>query len=120
MRALSYKQASFRHVLAVGTLVFGSFVCLCESAFKVAKGQEPEASEFELSVFPEEIFLTTDRDLQRVIAQIRKPNGLTDDVTDAMLVSVANEGVAKWQEDRLVPISDGCLLYTSPSPRDFG
>lgn len=112
MRALSYKQASFRQVLAVGTLVFGSFVCLCESAFKVAKGQEPEASEFELSVFPEEIFLTTDRDLQRVIAQIRKPNGLTDDVTDAMLVSVANEGVAKWQEDRLVPISDGETTVT--------
>ena len=112
MRALSYKQASFRQVLAVGTLVFGSFVCLCESALKVAKGQEPEASEFELSVFPEEIFLTTDRDLQRVIAQIRKPNGLTDDVTDAMLVSVANEGVAKWQEDRLVPISDGETTVT--------
>ncbi|MEC8160223.1 MAG: DUF1549 and DUF1553 domain-containing protein, partial [Planctomycetota bacterium] len=75
-------------------------------------GQEPEASEFELSVFPEEIFLTTDRDLQRVIAQIRKPNGLTDDVTDAMLVSVANEGVAKWQEDRLLPISDGETTVT--------
>ncbi|MEC7447203.1 MAG: DUF1549 and DUF1553 domain-containing protein, partial [Planctomycetota bacterium] len=75
-------------------------------------GQEPEASEFELSVFPEEIFLTTDRDLQRVIAQIRKPNGLTDDVTDAMSVSVANEGVAKWQEDRLVPISDGETTVT--------
>ena len=112
MRALSYKQASFRQVLAVGTLVVGSFVCLCESALKVAKGQEPEASEFELSVFPEEIFLTTDRDLQRVIAQIRKPNGLTDDVTDAMSVSVANEGVAKWQEDRLVPISDGETTVT--------
>ena len=112
MRALSYKQASFRQVLAVGTLVFGSFVCLCESALKVAKGQEPEASEFELSVFPEEIFLTTDRDLQRVIAQIRKPNGLTDDVTDAMSVSVANEGVAKWQEDRLLPISDGETTVT--------
>lgn len=112
MRALSYKQASFRQVLAVGTLVFGSFVCLCESAINVAKGQEPEASEFELSVFPEEIFLTTDRDLQRVIAQIRKPNGLTDDVTDAMSVSVANEGVAKWQEDRLLPISDGETTVT--------
>ena len=112
MRALSCKQAFFRQVLAVGTLVVGSFVCLCESAINVAKGQEPEASEFELSVFPEEIFLTTDRDLQRVIAQIRKPNGLTDDVTDAMLVSVANEGVAKWQEDRLVPISDGETTVT--------
>ncbi|MEC7978866.1 MAG: DUF1549 and DUF1553 domain-containing protein [Planctomycetota bacterium] len=112
MRALSCKQAFFRQVLAVGTLVVGSFVCLCESAINVAKGQEPEASEFELSVFPEEIFLTTDRDLQRVIAQIRKPNGLTDDVTDAMSVSVANEGVAKWQEDRLVPISDGETTVT--------
>ncbi|MEC7355152.1 MAG: DUF1549 and DUF1553 domain-containing protein [Planctomycetota bacterium] len=112
MRALSCKQAFFRQVLAVGTLVVGSFVCLCESAINVAKGQEPEASEFELSVFPEEIFLTTDRDLQRVIAQIRKPNGLTDDVTDAMSVSVANEGVAKWQEDRLLPISDGETTVT--------
>ncbi|MEC8301481.1 MAG: DUF1549 and DUF1553 domain-containing protein [Planctomycetota bacterium] len=56
--------------------------------------------------------MTTDRDLQRVIAQIRKPNGLTDDVTDAMSVSVANEGVAKWQEDRLVPISDGETTVT--------
>ncbi|MEC7718933.1 MAG: DUF1549 and DUF1553 domain-containing protein [Planctomycetota bacterium] len=112
MRALSCKQAFFRQVLAVGTLVVGSFVCLCESAINVAKGQEPEASEFELSVFPEEIYLTTDRDLQRVIAQIRKPNGLTDDVTDAMSVSVANEGVAKWQEDRLLPISDGETTVT--------
>ncbi|MEC7449997.1 MAG: DUF1549 and DUF1553 domain-containing protein [Planctomycetota bacterium] len=112
MRALSCKQAFFRQVLVVGTLVVGSFVCLCESAINVAKGQEPEASEFELSVFPEEIFLTTDRDLQRVIAQIRKPNGLTDDVTDAMSVSVANEGVAKWQEDRLLPISDGETTVT--------
>lgn len=112
MRALSCKQAFFRQVLAVGTLVVGSFVCLCESAINVAKGQEPEASEFELSVFPEEIFLTTDRDLQRVIAQIRKPNGLTDDVTDAMSVSVANEGVVKWQEDRLLPISDGETTVT--------
>ena len=56
--------------------------------------------------------MTTDRDLQRVIAQIRKPNGLTNDVTDAMSVSVANEGVAKWQEDRLVPISDGETTVT--------
>ncbi|MEC8782582.1 MAG: DUF1549 and DUF1553 domain-containing protein [Planctomycetota bacterium] len=112
MRALSCKQAFFRQVLAVGTLVVGSFVCLCESAINVAKGQEPEASEFELSVFPEEIYLTTDRDLQRVIAQIRKPNGLTDDVTDAMSVSVANEGVAKWHEDRLLPISDGETTVT--------
>ena len=112
MRALSCKQASFRQVSAVGTLLVGSFVCLCGSAINVAKGQDAEASGFELSVFPEEIFLTTDRDLQRVIAQIRKPNGLTDDVTDAMSVSVANEGVAKWQDDRLLPVSDGETTVT--------
>mgnify|MGYP006215188323 CR=1 FL=1 len=74
MRALSCKQAFFRQVLVVGTLVVGSFVCLCESAINVAKGQEPEASEFELSVFPEEIYLTTDRDLQRVCLLYTSPS----------------------------------------------
>ncbi len=102
MRVLQGSKA-FGQVLArVVTMV--AMGCLLVTG---VSAQDASEAGFELSVFPEEVLLSTDRDFQQVISQIRRSNGLTEDVSAQMELSVANEGVAKWQEDRLIPVSDG-------------
>ena len=102
MRVLQGSKAFWQVITHVGTTL--AVCCLLVSGISA---QDASEAEFELNVFPEEVLLSTDRDFQRVIAQIRKPNGLTEDVSGEMELSVANEGVVKWNEDRLVPVSDG-------------
>ncbi len=102
MRVLQGSKASGQVLTRVVTMV--AMGCLLVTG---VSAQDASEAGFELSVFPEEVLLSTDRDFQQVISQIRRANGLTEDVSAQMELSVANEGVAKWQEDRLIPVSDG-------------
>ncbi len=102
MRVLQGSKAFGQVLTRVVTMV--AMGCLLVTG---VSAQDASEAGFELSVFPEEVLLSTDRDFQQVISQIRRANGLTEDVSAQMELSVANEGVAKWQEDRLIPVSDG-------------
>ncbi len=102
MRVLQGSKAFGQVLTRVVTMV--AMGCLLVTG---VSAQDASEAGFELSVFPEEVLLSTDRDFQQVISQIRRSNGLTEDVSAQMELSVANEGVAKWQEDRLIPVSDG-------------
>lgn len=65
----------------------------------------PNAPTF--AVYPDSIELSTGRDLQRIVAQVTQPNGLTRDVTAELSVQVVDPSIAKWEGDRFLPVADG-------------
>lgn len=69
-------------------------------------------AERKFSVYPQDVELSTSRDLQRLVAQLELPSGITQDVTDRMEVSVADPAIAKWTGDRFLPVTDGTTAAT--------
>lgn len=75
----------------------------------VARAAEGEV---QFAVYPPNVDLTTGRDLQRLVAQVTLPNGLTQDVTSSITVEIANPALVKWETDRFLPVADGETVAT--------
>lgn len=58
-------------------------------------------------VFPPDVNLETAGDLQSVIAQVTRPDGITQDVTDEAKLELANPSLARIEGNVLKPLADG-------------
>ncbi|MBI5092366.1 MAG: DUF1549 domain-containing protein, partial [Candidatus Hydrogenedentes bacterium] len=66
-----------------------------------------------IAAYPDKVQLDNTADLQRVVAQQTRDDGVTLDVTGGMTVTFAPEGIAKWTDDRRVaPVADGDTTMT--------
>jgi hypothetical protein len=61
----------------------------------------------ELKVFPAAIDLTTRQDRQSVVVQFLQPDGITRDVTDSAVFSIANPTLARVDKNLVLPVADG-------------
>ncbi|MCA9106283.1 MAG: DUF1549 domain-containing protein, partial [Planctomycetales bacterium] len=69
-------------------------------------------TEGQFAVYPADINLTTSRDLQRIVAQVTLDNGLTNDVTQGVVVEIADPAIVRWEGDRFLPVADGETVAT--------
>ncbi|TWT70069.1 DUF1549 domain-containing protein [Crateriforma conspicua] len=60
-----------------------------------------------LEVYPPNVQLDSARDYQSFVAVLRRPDGITVDVTDQVRWSVGDDAVARVDGVRVVPIADG-------------
>lgn len=92
-----------------------SLVALGLSFFAAyARAAEPEptsksgsSSAFEVAVYPPEILLDSDRDYQSFIAVMRRPDGVTVDVTGEVTWSLTNPDLVRFENNILYPVADG-------------
>jgi hypothetical protein len=63
-----------------------------------------------LQVFPAQIELQSQRDFQTIVGQLQRPDGLTVDVTDQLLVEIDDPRIVLWQEGKFTPRSDGTTM----------
>ncbi|MEM1355274.1 MAG: DUF1549 and DUF1553 domain-containing protein [Planctomycetota bacterium] len=61
----------------------------------------------ELEVYPPAVSLTTREDRQGIVVRIRRPDGVTRDLTDAATYRVENPSIATIENNTLRPGSDG-------------
>jgi hypothetical protein len=89
-------------------LVPGRFVAawLLLSGF-VAGADAARTPSAVLEVFPLDVHLHSGRARQTVVVQARLADGLTQDVTAAAKMSVANGGVVRLENNVLLPVGDG-------------
>ena len=66
-----------------------------------------EATPAKLNVYPADVHLNTNRDRQSIIVQAVYENGLTEDVTDMSMFTLANPALAKLDGKTLYPQADG-------------
>jgi hypothetical protein len=67
----------------------------------------------QLAVYPSEITLSTAHDVERLVAVVTRPDGVTLDVTNDVKLAFGAENVATWSEDkRLVGVGDGDTTIT--------
>jgi hypothetical protein len=97
-----------RHVMALGPLVLILF--LGWSATAPAVAANPLVS---ISIFPNEIRLTTKQDRQSVVVQAAYADGVTRDVTTDAKLSLKDASVAKLSAGSLVPVKDGTTELTA-------
>ncbi len=71
------------------------------------------ASSEELTVYPSQITLSNAHDIERLIAVVTRPDGVTLDVTNEVTLAFGAENVAAWGEDkRLHGTGDGETTIT--------
>jgi len=67
----------------------------------------------QLAVYPSEVRLDNAHDVQRLIAMLERPDGVTVDVTGEVTLSFGAENIASWGEDqRLYAAGDGETAIT--------
>ncbi|MDM4016668.1 DUF1549 and DUF1553 domain-containing protein [Roseiconus lacunae] len=76
-------------------------------AEEAASQPNQSAQRPDLSVYPPEIKLNSDRDFQTFVAVIRRGDGITEDASDRVAWKVADESLVKRDGFKLLPISDG-------------
>lgn len=67
----------------------------------------PGSEAVALNVFPKSIDLNNARDSQSLVAQIQLANGLTQDATSRIQLSVDHPTIAKIEGNRITPVADG-------------
>lgn len=70
-----------------------------------SKGSAPGA--LEVSVYPPEISLNSDRDYQAFIAVMRREDGVTVDITDEVEWTIADPSLVNLQGNTMFPVMDG-------------
>ncbi len=77
-----------------------------------------ETAEPTLALYPPDIHLNGQSDLQQVIAVLIRPDGVTQDVTTQVTLTLADEAVAKLQGSSVRPQADGkTTLQASLGPQ---
>lgn len=107
---------SFANWVALYVAAMG--VCVLLS--RAAHGDAPEESvasvvppkTLDLSVYPENISLNSGADFQSFVAVLRRDDGVTLDVTDQVVWSIENQGLAKIDGHLIRPVADGKTVLT--------
>jgi hypothetical protein len=78
------------------------------AASKPAPGSEKsETSQPTLAVYPPEVKLGSSRDYQSFVAVISRPDGITEDASERVQWSIADESIVKRDGFKLYPVADG-------------
>lgn len=97
-------------------IVICLFVSICSVLFasdnwdESGKAAIHPASKSETSafgVFPESVDLNNARDFQSIIGQIKLGDGVTRDVSDQISITIEDPSIAKIEDRRVIPVSDG-------------
>lgn len=71
------------------------------------------ASAQQLTVYPSQVSLNNAHDIERLVAVVTRPDGVTLDVTPEIQVSFGAENIAKWGENlKLSAVGDGETVIT--------
>jgi len=98
-----------RRRLAAQGLAIGLCVLLAPVAAVPSSAQDApaQAASMQIQCFPPDIHLDHGLDFQSIVVTATRPDGVTQDVTEAAEKQIANPAVASVSENHVVPAADG-------------